>query len=128
MSMVMSSLAWGFKLLPVYPHSRDDEVDQVWQNSPLFIVVYFWTLPLEFWSCSKRLFFRSCKKGVAANEDDEMVLALFVTDPDANTEDEAGPSDIQDEEEEVELELEDETTEAGDIEEDEEEFFSVSFP
>ena len=34
-----------------------------------------------------------------------MVLALFVTDPDANTEDEAGPSDIQDEEEEVELEL-----------------------
>ena len=46
-----------------------------------------------------------------------MVLALFVTDPDANTEDEAGPSDIQDEEEEVELELEDETTEAGDIEE-----------
>ena len=57
-----------------------------------------------------------------------MVLALFVTDPDANTEDEAGPSDIQDEEEEVELELEDETTEAGDIEEDEEEFFSVFFP
>ena len=55
-----------------------------------------------------------------------MVLALFVTDPDANTE--AGPSDIQDEEEEVELELEDEITEAGDIEEDEEEFFSVSFP
>ena len=57
-----------------------------------------------------------------------MVLALFVTDPDANTEDEAGPSDIQDEEEEVELELDDEITEAGDIEEDEEEFFSVSFP
>ena len=57
-----------------------------------------------------------------------MVLAVFVTDLDANTEDEAGPSDIQDEEEEVELELEDEITEAGDIEEDEEEFFSVSFP
>ena len=57
-----------------------------------------------------------------------MVLALFVNDPEANTEDEAGPSDIQDEEEEVELELEDEITEAGDIEEDEEEFFSVSFP
>ena len=57
-----------------------------------------------------------------------MVLAVFVTDLDANTEDEAGPSDIQDEEEEVELELEDETTEAGDIEEDKEEFFSVSFP
>ena len=57
-----------------------------------------------------------------------MVLALFVNDPEANTEDEAGPSDIQDEEEEVELELEDEITEAGDIEEDEKEFFSVSFP
>ena len=36
-----SCQAWGFKLLPVYPHSRDDEIDQVCQNSPLFIVVYF---------------------------------------------------------------------------------------